>query len=150
MFYLKQILLIMLLLSPFYLVAQQDTTVLILDDIQFDVKSIRVVDDTSTVELFLISLSKGEREFKMNTFASVVEDAQYNDHMYTTIQMDRIQIRFEDRQNYLHYLLAADKPVMLTFKVANWHKEYGKPQALRIVFEDSKEEGRFRELSVKL
>lgn len=150
MIFFRQIMLIIGLLVPFCVAAQQDTTVQSLDDIQFDVKSAQVEGDTATVALFLISLARGEREFKMNTYASVVEDARYNDHMYSSIQMGRVMVRLEDRQNYLHYLLAQDTPVPLTIKVANWREANGKPTAVRIVFEDSREEGRFREVSVKL
>lgn len=143
-------LLIGLLSISLFAVAQEDTTITALDEIQVDVKKVSLVKDTAIIDLFVISDQKGEREFKLNTFASQIVDAKHNDHLYSSILFGRVFISIEDRQNYLHYVLPENAPVAVQIKVSNWKKEYGKPQAIRLVFEDSEEEGRFRELRVKL
>lgn len=113
------------------------------DNIQVDVKSIRhdPKTDSLTVDLFLISYSRKPREFKLNTYASQVFDAVGKPSFYSLIKMGRVQIRLEERQNYLHYLLEEEVPVPLTFKIANWGKR--KATKLLLVFEDSEEEGHF-------
>ncbi len=136
--------------APAQVQAQQDTTLQILDDLQFDVRSVKVAGDTAVIDLFLLSSQKGEREFRMNTYASTVVDQQENDHMYTQIRMGRVQIRIEDRQNYLNHILQRDVPVALHVTVAGWKQSYGQPSAVRVVFEDSREDGKFREFKIKL
>lgn len=135
---------------PLFVSAQQDTTTTTLDDLQFDVKSVSVKDDTLTIAFFVLSYQRGEREFKLNTFASQIVDAKDDDHLYSSILFGRVFIDIEDRQNYLSYVLQEDTPVAVQVKVGNWQKQYGKPQAIRLVFEDSEEQGRFRELRLKL
>lgn len=147
----KSILLITgLLCISLFAFAQEDTTTTTLDDIQVDVKKVAVVKDTAIIDLFVISYQKHEREFKLNTFASQIIDAKHNDHLYSSILFGRVHISIADRQNYLNYVLPENKPVSVRIKVNNWKKEYGKPQAIRVIFEDSEEEGRFRELRVRL
>ena len=147
---LKKIFLFLAFTFPFLLAAQEDTTVLLLDDLQFDVQSVKVNKDTAIVDLFVISSLRQQREFKMNTYASTLVDQKDNDILYTQIKMCRVRIHIDDRQNYLHYILSMDVPVSLQFKVAGWKKENGLPQAVKIVFEDSREPGRFRQITVRL
>lgn len=146
----KKIIFFLGLCLPFFATAQEDTTVLILDDLQFDVQSVNMSGDTAEINLFVISSLRQQREFKMNTYASTVVDKNENDHMYTQIQMGRVSIDLADRQNYLNYLLSMDQPASLKFRVAGWKKENGPPQAVKVVFEDSREPGRFRQIRVKL
>ncbi|MCL7988282.1 hypothetical protein M8998_10065 [Sphingobacterium sp. lm-10] len=147
---LKKILFFLAFSLPFLLAAQEDTTVLILDDLQFDVRSVKMNKDTAIVDLYVISSLRQEREFKMNTYASTLVDKKDNDVMYSQIQMGRVRIDISDRQNYLNHILTMDIPVALQFKVAGWKKENGPPQAVKIVFEDSREPGRFRQIKVQL
>ena len=147
---LKKILFFLALSLPFLVAAQEDTTVLILDDLQFDVRSVKMSKDTAIIDLYVISSLRQQREFKMNTYASTVVDQQENDVMYTEIQMGRVRIHINDRQNYLNHILSMDVPVPLQFKVAGWKKENGLAQAVKIVFEDSREPGRFRQIKVQL
>ncbi len=146
----KKIVLFLLWGLPLALVAQEDTTVLLLDDLQFDVRSVNVSKDTAIVDLYVISSLRQQREFKMNTFASTVVDQNDKELMYTQIQMGRVRIHINDRQNYLNHVMAMDVPVALQFKVAGWKKENGLPEAVNIVFEDSRESGRFRQIKVRL
>lgn len=132
---------------------QEDTKpLLVVDDIQIDVKNVSLSPkgDTATVELFLISYQKNPRELKINTFASGIVDSQGTPYLYATMQMGKVMLRVEDRQNYLHYLLEQDVPVLLQIKTASWGKQWGKPQALKLVFEESAEEGKFLEVEVSL
>lgn len=123
---------------------------LVVDDIQIDVKSVHVdaQRDTLSVALFLISYQKDLREFKLNTFATQLLDSEGNKHLFSTIKMGRVEIRHTDRQNYLHYLLEEDVPVLLTIQVANWEEK--KASRVLLVFEDSKEEGRFLTRTIDL
>lgn len=136
-------LLFLLMGSKASLKAQDLPVEQLIDDIQVDVKSVfhNPKTDSLTVDLFVISYSRNPREFKLNTYASQVFDATDNPSFYTLIKMGRVQVRLEDKQNYLHYLLEEEVPVPLTFKIANWGKR--KPTKLVLVFEDSQEEGHF-------
>lgn len=62
--------------------------------------------------------------------------------------MGRVNIRFEDKQNYLHYLLQPDTPVELTVLADNIAPEAEAIHLVKLVFEDSTEEGRFLEAFV--
>ncbi len=123
--------------------AQQDSTIKIIDDIQIDVKSVQVdsSSDTLTVELFLISYQMDPREFKLNAFATQLEDEDGASHLFSSIRMGRVMVKIEDRQNYLHYLINENEPVLFTLKVAGWADH--KASKLNLVFEDSNEEGKF-------
>lgn len=125
---------------------------MVVDDIQIDVKNVSLSPkgDTAIVELFLISYQKDPREFKLNTFASGVVDSQGRPYLYTAMQMGKVMLRVEDRQNYLHYLLEQDIPVLLQIKTASWVKQWGKPRAVKLAFEESTEEGKFLEVDVSL
>jgi len=142
--------LFLLLGSTGSLKAQDLPTEQLTDNIQVDVKAVRhdTKTDSLTVDLFLISYSRKPREFKLNTYASQVFDAAGKGSFYSLIKMGRVQIRLEERQNYLHYLLEEEVPVSLTFKVANWGKR--KATKLLLVFEDSEEEGHFIQKEVNL
>lgn len=137
-------------LLPYTLLAQEDTTRMIIDDIQIDVKSVVVnpKTDTLSIELFLISYQMNPREFKLNTFATQVQDKAGEKHMYTTMKLGRVLIDIAERQNYLHYLFEEDEPVLFQLKIANWKRE--KPEKLVLVFEDSQEEGKFIQQEVEL
>ena len=128
------------------LVAQEQnehTLINIKDNIQVDVKNVSTKShsDTLSVELFLISYQMDPREFKLNTYATQVIDSAGNNHLFANIQMGRVQVRLTDQQNYLHYLLEEDVPVPLTIEIGNWKGK--KASAVRLVFEDSAEEGKF-------
>ncbi|MBE8714032.1 hypothetical protein C4F49_10105 [Sphingobacterium sp. KB22] len=124
-----------------------------IDDLQIDVKSVKVDSktDTAVIELFLISLGRNPREFKLNVFGTQVIDEKSNSNFITTIKFGRVLVSLADRQNYLHYLLQPDMPVLLSIKVANWSKtNKTKPAQVKLVFEDSKEVGKFIEQLVVL
>ncbi|MGO1243599.1 MAG: hypothetical protein ACTJHT_05825 [Sphingobacterium sp.] len=123
--------------------AQQDSTVNVSDAIQFDVKSVHLdsCSDTLIVELFLISYQMDPREFKLNTFATQLVDQTGASHLLSSIQMGRVLVKIEDRQNYLHYLIKENEPVVLIVKVAGWADQ--KANKLNVVFEDSSEVGKF-------
>lgn len=128
------------------LVAQEQnehTLINIKDNIQVDVKNVSTKShsDTLSVELFLISYQMDPREFKLNTYATQVIDSAGNNHLFANIQMGRVQVRLTDRQNYIHYLLEEDVPIPLTIEVGNWKGK--KASKVRVVFEDSTEEGKF-------
>ncbi|TYP87399.1 hypothetical protein BC792_1366 [Sphingobacterium allocomposti] len=122
----------------------------IVDDIQVDVKSVSMSGsgDTLKVELFLISYQRGTREFKLNTFATQLVDTAAQKHLYSAITMGRVHIRLEERRNYLHYLLEEDVPVPLHIAVGDWQGRV--PKSILLVFEDSKEEGKFTTQEVDL
>lgn len=132
--------------------AQEEVISMEVDDIQIDVKDVYLSKkgDTATVKLFLISLTKNPREFKMNTFASGVIDTSGKPALYASMEMGRVKVVITDRQNYLHYFLERDEPVLLKIKTANWKKQWGKPQVVKLTFEDSEEEGKFLEVEIKL
>lgn len=148
----RYLVILSLLLCCTYSFAQQDSVELVIDDIQIDIKSVRLSprSDTATVELFLISYQKNPREFKMNTFASGIVDSQGTPYFYDSILMGKVLVKLDDRQNYIHYLLEQDVPVLLRIKTANWKKQWGKPQNLKLTFEDSTEEGKFLEVMINL
>lgn len=131
-------------------VAQEDTSSIELDYIRIDVKDVSLAEDTAVIDLWVTSLLRGERDFRLNIFASKIEDSRYNEHFFGSVLFGRVFVSIEDRQNYLNYVLREDIPVSVQVRVPNWQKEYEKPQALRLVFEDSEEEGRFRELRIQL
>jgi len=122
------------------------------DDIQIDVKEVKLsaTGDTAIVDLFLISYKRGGREFKLNTFASGIIDSQGKPYLYSSVQMGRVKITLSDRKNYMHYFMEEDVPVSLQIKTASWKKQWGKPQQVKLTFEDSTEEGKFLEVTVNL
>jgi len=130
----------------------QEASPLVIDDIQVDVKDVMISTkgDSVTVDLFLISYKKDPREFRLNTFASGVVDSKGIPYLYASMQMGRVKIDVSDRQNYLNYLLEPDEPVMLRLKTGAWKKQWGKPQQVKLTFEDSVEEGKFLEATIDL
>lgn len=106
--------------------------------------------DTAIVELYLQSYLKNPREFKMNTFASGLLNGQEKPMWYHSMQMGKVVVRIEDRQNYLHYLLTRDEPVLLTIKTPGWKKQWGKPQQLKLAIEDFQEPGKILEYVIDL
>jgi len=131
---------------------QEDSTSLEIDDIQIDVKAVGLSakGDTAMVDLFLMSYTKNPREFKLNTFASGVVDSQGKPYLYSMMQMGRVKVDVADRQNYLNYLLEQYEPVLLRIKTGAWQKRWGRPQQVKLSFEDSTEEGKFLEVVVDL
>ncbi len=125
---------------------------LVVDDIQIDVKDVRISTkgDTAIVDLFLISYIKSGREFKLNTFASGIVDSKGILYLYSSIQMGRVKVNVSDRQNYIHYFMDKDVPVSLQIKTSSWKKQWGKPKQAKLSFEDSTEEGKFLEVIVDL
>ncbi len=143
--------LLVCLLSLGVTYAQVDTTKIIIDDIQIDLKEITVDKEKEAVEvaLYLISYEKKPREFRLNTFASQLIDDKGKGHMFSTIQLDRVMVQAETRQNYLDYLLKHNKPVELVINYVNWpedtHSEY-----VKLVFQENSKEGKFLEVEVPL
>jgi hypothetical protein len=129
-----------------------DTTAILVDEIQVDIKHVGLSakGDTATVDLFLISYQRNPREFKLNTYATQVGDSKGNYHLYDSMKMGKVLVLLAHRQNYLHYFMEEDVPVPFQVKVANWTKVRGKPTHLKLVFEDSKEEGKYVEKIVEL
>ena len=122
----------------------------VIDDIQIDVREVAVRGDSAVVELFLISYDKNPREFKLNTFGSGITDSQGTPYLYKSMQMGRIVVDVEHRQNYIHYLLEQDVPVSLRIVTPSWKKQWGKPKQVKLSFEDSEEEGKFLEVIIDL
>ncbi|MDF2517784.1 MAG: hypothetical protein K0R59_3080 [Sphingobacterium sp.] len=131
--------------------AQSADSLLVVDDIQFDLKEFHVDKATNelVINLFAISYSKDPREFKMNTFSTQIVDQKKQPHFFSSIQMGNVQIKFEDKQNYLHYLLEEDKPVDIQVIVKDWKKTYT-PVSIKLVFESSEEEGKFLDVPILL
>ncbi|MDR2273369.1 MAG: hypothetical protein LBF27_20850 [Sphingobacterium sp.] len=131
--------------------AQSTDSLLVVDDIQFDVKEFHVDKATNelVINLFAISYSRDPREYKMNTFSTQILDQKKQPHFFSSIQMGNVQIKFEDKQNYLHYLLEEDKPVDIQVIVKDW-KKTDKPFSVKLVFESSEEEGKFLEVPILL
>ncbi|MFU1857951.1 hypothetical protein ACK8HY_13120 [Sphingobacterium sp. NGMCC 1.201703] len=131
--------------------AQSADSLLVVDDIQFDLKEFHVDKTTNelVINLFAISYSKDPREFKMNTFSTQILDQKKQPHFFSSIQMGNVQIKFEDKQNYLHYLLEEDKPVDIQVIVKDW-KKTDTPVSIKLVFESSEEEGKFLDVPILL
>lgn len=131
--------------------AQSPDSLQVVDDIQFDLKGYHIDESKQelTIDLFAISYSQSPREFKMNTFSTQIFDQQRQSHFFSSIQMGNVRVRFEDKQNYLHYLLDEDKPVDIQVVVKDW-KKTDQPESLKLVFESSEEEGKFLEVPILL
>lgn len=106
--------------------------------------------DTATVELYLQSYLKNPREFKINTFSSGLISGSEKPLWYETMQMGKVRVHIDDRQNYLHYLLTRNEPVVLIIKTGGWNKQWGKPKQLKLAFEDYEEEGKILEYTIDL
>lgn len=106
--------------------------------------------DTATVELYLQSYLKNPREFKLNTFATGLLSGSEKPMWYHSMQMGKVRVLLEDRQNYLHYLLTRNEPVVFSIKTGDWKKQWGKPKQLKLAFEDFQEEGKILEFVIDL
>lgn len=131
--------------------AQVDTTKVIVDDIQVDLKEVTVDKEKKAVEvaLYLISYEKNPREFRLNTFASQVIDDKGKGYMFSTMQLDRVMVQAETRQNYLDYLLKHNKPVELRINYTSLSED-ANPAYLKLVFQESSKEGKFLEVEIPL
>ncbi|MCA5004162.1 hypothetical protein [Sphingobacterium bovistauri] len=106
--------------------------------------------DTATIELYLQSYLKNPREFKLNTFSSGLLSGNEKPLWYHSMQMGKVHVRLEDKQNYLHYLLTRNEPVVLTIKTGGWKKQWGKPKQLKLAIEDFEEQGKILEYTIDL
>src|SRR5690606_2923943 len=121
----------------------QDSSELTMDSIRFEAGNFAIdsVTNTATVTLALTCLSERSRELKVNVYGTQLVDDQRNAYYFSTLTMGRVLMRFEDRQNYLHYLLLPNTPVELTITAQNVSSEATTMQVVKVVFEDSKDEG---------
>ncbi|MDR3009805.1 MAG: hypothetical protein LBV59_17855 [Sphingobacterium sp.] len=147
----RYVVVLMFFLGGGFVKAQSADSLLVVDDIQFDVKEFHVDEPKNelVINLFAISYSTDPREYKMNTFSTQVLDQKKQSHFFSTIQMGNVLVKFADKQNYLHYLLEEDKPVDIQVVVKDW-KQADKPAMIKLVFESSTEEGEFLEVSIPL
>lgn len=106
--------------------------------------------DTATVELYLQSYLKNPREFKLNTFSTGLLSGSDVPLWYETMQLGKVRIHISDRQNYLHYLLTRNEPVVLTIKTGGWKKQWGKPKQIKLAIEDYEEQGKILEYTIDL
>ena len=147
----RYVVVLMFFLGGGFVKALSADSLLVVDDIQFDVKEFHVDEPKNelVINLFAISYSTDPREYKMNTFSTQVLDQKKQSHFFSTIQMGNVLVKFADKQNYLHYLLEEDKPVDIQVVVKDW-KQADKPAMIKLVFESSTEEGEFLEVSIPL
>ncbi|SEL45531.1 hypothetical protein SAMN05421740_105290 [Parapedobacter koreensis] len=122
----------------------RDSNVLVIDDIRIETERF-VVDsatNTATVELSLSSLKENPRELKINVYGTQLVDNERNAYYFSTIALGRVLMRFDDKQNYLNYLLQPNTPAKLII-TAEKILPGATIQVVKIVLEDSAEEGRF-------
>jgi len=126
----------------------QDSSVVVVDDIRFEAEQFAIDPATrkATVTLSLTSLKDKPRELKINVYGTQFVDTARNAYYFSTLTMGRVLMRFEDRQNYLHYLLQPQTPAKLTITADEIQGEA--IQLVKIVFEDSTEEGRFLDVYI--
>lgn len=123
-----------------------DTTEsLVVDDITITALGHQINTEAGTVTIKLALRSEKEvpREFKLNVYGTQVVDNNRQAHFFQTITMGRVTVHFDDRQNYLHYLLQPDTQVELTIVADNIPAEAEQISLVKLVFEDSTTEGRF-------
>jgi len=126
-------------------VVGQDSSAIVVDNIQFKAEQF-VIDSatrTATVTLALTSLKDKPRELKINVYGTQLVDNARNAYYFSTMALGRVLMRFEDKQNYLHYLLQPQVPAKLTITADAISITAAAIQVVKIVFEDSAEEGRF-------
>ena len=130
-----------------HVAAVQDSSTLTMDGIRFEATgfAIDTATHTATATLTLTCLSERSRELKLNVYGTRLVDNQRNDYYFSTMTMGRVLMRFEDRQNYMHYLLQPDTPVELTITATDISPGAAAVQLVKVVFEDSEDEGRFLE-----
>lgn len=120
-----------------------------IDDLQIDVKSAKIdTAGNAIVELFLISYQKNPRELKINTFSSTLLDEKLNEHFYSEMQMGNVLVLFEQKQNYINYLIHT-KPVLLKIQVNKWPETAALSYA-KLVFQESGQGGKFLETLIPL
>ena len=130
---------------------QIDTSKTIVDDIQFDLKEVKVSanKDTLEVSFFLISYAEHPREFRLNNFASQLFDESGNGHFFDAIQMGQVRVLFAARQNYLDYLLQNNTPVELKIRYP-FDSKSNRAEYTKLVFQENSNEGRFLEVEIPL
>jgi len=136
---------ILMLMLPALVARAQDSDAMLTDGIQF-VSEAFVVDSasrTATVTLVLTNKQDKPRELKINVYGTQLVDDERNAYYFSTMELGRVLMRFEDRQNYLHYLLQPDVPVRLTITAGSVSAAATAIQVVKVVFEDSTETGRF-------
>lgn len=124
-----------------------DSSTVVIDDIRFEASHYHLdaTNQTATVVLSLLNQKTVPRELKINVYGVQVVDNNRNAYFFSSIELGRVLIRFEDKQNYLHYLLQPDTPVNLTVTAQGISTKADFIQLVKVVFEDSTEEGRFIE-----
>ncbi len=130
--------------------AQNDNAELVVDEIQFDLKSVLVENDTLKIDLFAISYEKNPRDFRLNVFGIQIFDSQDSAHMVTSVQMDRVLVPLTKRQNYLNYLLKQDIPVPIQIRLSPVTEELKSVKMVRLIFESLEEEGKFIPVDIPL
>lgn len=126
---------------------QMDTSKTIVDDIQFDLKEVKISADTIEVSFFLISYAEHPREFRLNNFASQLFDKNGKGHFFDALQMGKVRVLFAARQNYLDYLLINNTPVELTIRYP-FDSEVNQAEYAKLVFQENSNEGRFLEVEI--
>jgi len=123
----------------------QDSSRLVMDGIRFEATAYAIdsATNTATVTLTLTCLSERSRELKVNVYGTQLVDDQRNAYYFSTLTMRRVLMRFEERQSYLPYLLLPHAAVELAITAQNVSPEATTMQVVKVVFEDSKDEGRF-------
>lgn len=139
-----------LTIPQFGFAQEQDTTLNVVDDIQFDLHSVTTSGDSLVIDVFVISYDKNPREFRLNVFASAIIDSEEQSHMLTTAQMDRVIVNLDDRQNYLNFLLHQDKPAAIKIKLSPLTEEIKQAKLLKLVFNALDDEGQFLEAYIDL
>ena len=125
----------------------QDSSALTMDGIRFEVGdfTIDTATQTATATLRLTCLSERSRELKINVYGTQLVDDQRKAYYFSTMTMGRVLMRFEDRRNYMHYLLQPGVPVEMTITATDISSGATAIQLVKVVFEDSEDEGRFLE-----
>jgi|GEM_PF-469077 len=127
-----------------------DPDATVLDEIRFTPGEFAVDKGTGTasVTVTLTSLKAKPRELKINVYGIQVVDNERKPYYFSSLMMGRVVMRFDDKQNYLHYLLQPEVPVKLTITAEGIADTAQAIRLVKIVFEDSAEEGRFLEAYV--
>jgi len=128
----------------------EDTLLQVVDDIQFDLKSVTSSGDTLIIDLFAISYDKNPREFRLNVFGSSLVDEKDVTHLFNSIQMDRVIVNLDERQNYLNYLLHQDVPVAIRLKISPMAEELIHSKKVKLVFSSLEQEGQFLDVWIDL
>lgn len=128
----------------------EDTLLQVVDDIQFDLKSVTASGDTLIIDLFAISYDKNPREFRLNVFGSSLLDEKDVTHLFNSIQIDRVIVNLDERQNYLNYLLHQDVPVAIRLKISPMTDELIHSKKVKLVFSSLEEDGQFLDVWIDL